>query len=201
MPKRFQMIGKKFNKLTVLEECNERKRGQKLYKCLCDCGNITYQCGHQLRISRVKSCGCTKGNIIHGKKHTRIYNIYCGIKARCYNKNNPRYKDYGERGIIMCYEWLHDFMSFYNWTMSHGYKEDLTIDRIDNDKGYSPSNCRWVDSKTQNNNQRSNVRLTYKGITKTMSEWANDLGVPYRTIGYRHRKEWEVKDVLFGKEK
>ena len=116
-------------------------------------------------------------------------------------KNHPRYKDYGKRGIIMCDEWLNDFMTFYNWSMENGYKENLTIDRIDNDKSYEPSNCRWATPKAQNNNQRSNVYLTYNGKTQSMSQWANDLNIPYRTIGYRHRKGWTDTECLFGKGK
>ena len=92
----------------------------------------------------------------HGLTHTRIYEIYRGIKTRCYNKNHHSYERYGNRGIKMCDEWLKDFLSFYKWSMDNGYTDDLSIDRIDNNKGYSPDNCRWVTIEVQSNNKCSN---------------------------------------------
>ena len=121
------------------------------------------------------------------------------IKQRCNNLNNPRYKDYGGRGITICDEWLNDFMAFYNWSVKNGYQDNLTIDRIDNNKGYSPLNCRWATINEQANNTRSNVYLTYDGKTQTMKEWVNELNVPYGTIKQRHRKGWTDKECLFGK--
>ena len=105
-------------------------------------------------------------------KHTRIYSIWCGMKARCYGKSDKNYSRYGAVGISVCDEWKDDFMSFYNWSMQNGYSDDLTIDRIDGKKGYCPENCRWVDYKVQANNTTRNRIITYNGQSKTMSEWA-----------------------------
>ena len=140
------------------------------------------------------------GKIIHGKTHTRLYNIYKGMKRRCYNKTDKDYKDYGGRDITICDEWLNDFMSFYNWSMNNGYDESLTIDRMDNNKGYSPDNCRWVDVKTQSNNTRRNVYLTYCGLTLTLAEWSRKLKVNRNTLKWRYRRGYTDKECLFGKE-
>lgn len=196
------MIGKKFGMLTVLEECEERtKHNQKIYKCQCDCGNITNVRGYKLRSGYTKSCGCLRHKpyaIKHGKRHTRLYTIWLNMNNRCCNKNAKRYDDYGARGIMVCDEWQADFMNFYNWAMDNGYRDDLTIDRIDNDKGYSPVNCRWATIKEQANNTRSNVLLTYEGKTQTMMQWSEELGIPYGTIKTRHRKNWTDEECLFG---
>lgn len=122
------------------------------------------------------------------------------MRKRCYNKRCKDYKYYGGRGIIICDEWLNSFQEFYNWSMSHNYDDTLTIDRIDNNKSYSPNNCRWVDRKTQNNNTRSNVLFTYNGKTQNMKQWADELGVNYQTARQRRHYGWSIKECLFGKE-
>lgn len=153
------MIGEKFNMLTVLEELSERKHGSRVYRCKCDCGNIKDVRSDMLKNGHVKSCGCLHTK--HGKRETKIYRIFAEMKQRCYNKNNKSYKDYGKRGIVICQEWLDDFMNFYNWAMDNNYREGLSIDRIDNDGNYEPNNCRWADRKTQNN-----TYLSYDGKLK-----------------------------------
>lgn len=133
---------------------------------------------------------------IHGKSNTRLYRTYKHMKERCYNKNDKRYKWYGRRGITICKEWLNDFQAFYDWAISNGYNDTLTIDRIDVDGNYEPDNCRWVDMKTQANNRRSNVYLTYNGKTQTMVEWSKELNIPYRTLQDRYKKGLTDIEIL-----
>lgn len=198
---KINMIDKRFGNLTVIEECEKRtKNGHIKYKCVCDCGNITHVMGTLLRTGKIKSCGCRQGNNKHGKCKTRIYHIYRGIKSRCYDKNCNGYKNYGGRGITVCDEWLNDFMNFYNWSMDNGYDDTLSIDRIDVNGNYEPSNCRWADLKVQANNKRNNVYLTYNGKTQTISQWAEELGIDCKMVQKRHHRRWSDKECLFGKE-
>lgn len=139
------------------------------------------------------------GKSTHGKCGTRLYNIFQGMKKRCYNKHRKDFYEYGGRGITICKEWLDDFMTFYDWAINNGYDDTLTIDRVDNNKAYSPDNCRWVDIKTQSNNTRKNVYLTYDGETMTLAEWSRKLNINRNTLKARHRKGWSDKDCLFGK--
>ncbi len=202
---KYNMIGKKFNRLTVLEEMPIRKDRKKVYKCRCDCGNITYAVGTRLRHGNIKSCGCLvsevskRVNTKHGKRNTRLYNIWYEMKRKCYKPNRRDYKYYGARNIKVCDEWLNNFMNFYNWSIENGYQDNLTIDRIDVDGNYEPSNCRFVDMKMQSNNRRSNVLLTYNGKTQTMAQWAEELHLSYATIKHRHARGWSDKECLFGK--
>lgn len=202
---KYNMIGKKFNKLTILEECKERKDRKKVYKCLCDCGNITNVVGTRLRSGTIKSCGCLisetskKIHTKHGKRNTKLYNIWVELKRKCYKSNRKDYKYYGARGIKVCDEWLNNFQAFYDWAVNNDYQDGLTIDRINNDGNYTPDNCHWVDMKTQSNNRRSNVLLTYNGKTQTMMQWSEELHLPYNTIKHRHQKCWTDRECLFGK--
>lgn len=129
---------------------------------------------------------------------TRLNKIFTGMKQRCYNKKNKYYKDYGGRGITICKEWLDDtvivvdghfgskgWFAFKEFSLSNGYASNLSIDRIDNNKGYSPENCRWVNAKVQSNNRRSCVILEHNGMKKNMAEWAEYLGMPYRKFKSR----------------
>lgn len=194
-------IGKKFNKLTVIEECDFRKDHKKVYKCLCDCGNITYVIGCHLRSGNTKSCGCLNfGSPKHRKSKTRLYSIYSHMKQRCYNSNDKNYKIYGGRGIRICDAWLNDFMNFHNWAYEHGYNDTLTIDRIDVNGNYEPSNCRWVNQKQQCNNKRNNILLTCNGKTQNIKQWSDELGIKYQKILMRHRRGWSDKECLLGKE-
>lgn len=200
-----QMIGKKFGRLLVLKETDERKDRRIVYKCLCDCGNITFVTGKNLRNGNTKSCGCLsvdklkQRSTIHGKTNTKLFHVWCDVRRRCNNSNRGDYKYYGGRGIKVCDEWLHDFMAFYDWAMNNGYNDNLTIDRIDVNGNYEPNNCRWITHKEQCNNRRSNVLLTYKGKTQNMTQWAKELNISYSTIKHRHSKGWNDKDCLFGK--
>lgn len=137
-----------------------------------------------------------RGNPTHHMSDSRIYKLYQNVKQRCYNKNNTNYQDYGGRGITICDEWLKDFMTFYNWAMSNGYNDNLTIDRIDNNKGYSPDNCRWVTRKQQVLNRRNNLYITYQGKTLTVSQWAEVLNIRYNTLVTRNRRGWSIDDIL-----
>lgn len=130
----------------------------------------------------------------HGMTGTRIHNIWRGMRARCYNPNVNCYKNYGGKGIQLCNEWNTSFMSFYKWAMSHGYKDNLTIDRIDVQKNYEPSNCRWLDIKSQENNRSNNRWITFKGETHTEAEWAEKIGIEKRTLNSRLvRYRWTIE--------
>lgn len=203
--KKINMIGQKFGRLTVIEECKERdKHRHILFKCVCDCGNYVNVLGTELRNGRTKSCGCLQkekakeANTKHGKRNTRLYRIYYAMINRCYRINNANYINYGGRGIVVCDEWKHNFEAFYNWAINN-YKEGLTIDRIDHDGNYEPDNCKWITYKEQNNNKRNNIKITYNGKTQTLKQWADELRVNYSTLKSRHRNKWSVKDILFGR--
>ena len=140
-----------------------------------------------------------EANLKHGLTDSRIYSIYLGMKNRCYNKNEKAYLNYGARGITICDEWLDKdsgFTAFLNWAFSNGYSDNLTIDRIDVNGNYEPSNCRWADKYTQANNKRTNKYFIHNGIKKTMTEWSRELNIPYTAIQYRLSKHKPLKEVF-----
>ena len=117
----------------------------------------------------------------HGLYKTKLYRVWEKMKSRCNNPNNRNYPDYGGRGIFICDEW-NDFVPFYEWSQENGYEEGLTIDRIDNDGGYSPDNCRWVTQTENANNKRSNKWIEWNGETKTIAQWARTMDIKYGTL-------------------
>lgn len=126
--------------------------------------------------------------------HLKVYGVLEGMKGRCYNPHNKHYKNYGGRGIKICDEWLNNSSLFIEWALKNGYKQGLTIDRIDNNKGYSPQNCRWVTRKTQQRNRRSNVYILYKGEIHCKKEWCDILGISTKAVDHcrkRYKMEWE----------
>lgn len=131
----------------------------------------------------------------HGLSGTRINQIHRAMKRRCFNSHCPEYSNYGARGITVCDEWL-SFESFCNWAMANGYTDELTIDRIDNNGNYEPSNCRWVDKFVQANNTRTNHFLTYNGKTQTVAQWARELGISHKTLENRVAQGWSDEKAL-----
>ena len=140
--------------------------------------------------------GRYKGFDIHNPSHYRLYHIWFDMKRRCYQKQNKRWEKYGGRGIEVCPEWLNNFQAFFDWSMSNGYADNLTIDRINMDGDYSPDNCRWADIIQQANNRSNNHYITYHGVTKTMMEWSKDMKLNYSTLRRRIRAGWDVEDAL-----
>jgi hypothetical protein len=136
-------IGKKYGKLTVISKYDRQNRIIR-WLCKCDCGNECIVSGVSLRSGNTKSCGCLVHK--HDSSYTRLYGIYRHMKQRCYNENADQYKYYGARGIEICSEWLNDFVVFKKWAYDNGYNDNLSIDRIDKDKNYDPTNCQWITS-------------------------------------------------------
>ena len=129
--------------------------------------------------------------------NSRLYRIYNHMKDRCYRPNDKRYRDYGGRGIVICEEWKNDYLEFKNWALANGYRDDLTIDRINNDGNYCPQNCRWVDRFVQGNNTRNNHLLTFNGETKTLSQWSRESGLKITTIYMRiYQYGWTIEEAL-----
>lgn len=160
------ITGQIFGRLTAIECVGSNNWNRCLWLCKCSCGNTKIVDGSSLRMGRTRSCGCLDrekhithpNRTTHGQCGTRIYRIWKAMKNRCLNPNTPDYKRwYGSNGITVCEEWKNDFSSFYEWSMANGYRDDLSIDRIDPSGNYEPSNCRWADAKTQANNKRKKV--------------------------------------------
>ena len=200
MRNRGDLVGKQFGRLTVIGRCNNDipQKDSKWY-CECQCGNHLIVQRSNLRSGHTQSCGCLKmdSNTTHGKCYTRLWRIWVNIKSRCENPNTPNFSNYGARGISICSEWENDFQAFYDWAMSNGYQENLTIDRIDVNGNYDPLNCRWADQITQGNNKRTNHFLTYNGKTQTIAQWANEMGIKQGTLLSRiNRLNWSVERAL-----
>ena len=198
MGKFIDLTGKKFGRLTVIERAKNKGKST-MWLCKCDCGNETIVNGSSLKKDLTKSCGCLniellrKRQITHGKTNTRLYDIWAGVKGRCLNPNMKAYELYGGRGITLCEEWQ-EFQPFYDWAMANGYSDKLSIDRINVNGNYEPSNCRWTDVETQQNNTTRNNFVTYNNETHTTSEWARILGINYHTLQTRlHRNGWSVE--------
>lgn len=160
--KPIDLTGKRFGRLTVIEKTSIDTSKEVCWLCQCDCGNITKPIrSSDLRRGDAISCGCfrkefmSKKQTVHGLENTRVYNIWNNMNYRCYNAKSNNYKYYGSRGITVCDEWRNSVKAFYDWAMSNGYSDDLTLDRIDVNGNYEPSNCRWVTMKVQNNNKRN----------------------------------------------
>ena len=192
---------KTFNRLTVIKRVEVDKK-EVYYLCKCTCGNEKIIRGKDLKYNKIKSCGClnkektTERNTKHSLRHTRIYRIWLLMKNRCLNSKYHLFKNYGGRGITICNEWKNDFMSFYNWSMNNGYEEYLTIDRINVNGDYEPSNCRWATKLQQQRNTTRLRKITYKNETHCISEWAEILGLEYNTLYYRFRRNNYSEDVL-----
>jgi hypothetical protein len=172
-------------------------RKRRFVECICECGNLFFASFDSLRSKYITACGCTKKARIIALNKSRIkkvkkvkhplYSKWRGIKSRCYNENEIGYKNWGGRGIIVCDEWLYSFSSFYDWAVSNGWQHGLTLDRINNDGNYEPSNCRWVGYDVQSRNTRVNNYITAFGETKCIKDWAEDerCSVGYTAIYYR----------------
>ena len=198
------LTGKRFGRQIALRPCGKNKYRNVLWLCKCDCGNQHIVASGKLVQGKSKSCGCyaleirskslEKHGITSGGK-PRTFVIWNGMKARCLNPKSTSYPNYGGRGIRICDQWL-NFENFHYWAISNGYRDDLEIDRIDNDGNYCPENCRWATAKEQANNTRSTVLLTYNGQTKSASEWSRITGISRNTITRRKRSGWTDEECL-----
>ena len=201
--KQLNLTGERFGKLVAIKTIGKNKNGAYLWQCKCDCGNEIIANVGNLKNGHTKSCGCLrvdrcKTNFTkHGLEHTRLYGIWSDMRLRCYDEKNIAYHRYGGRGITICDEWKNDVKAFYDWATENGYKDSLTIDRIDNDGNYCPENCRWATVKEQASNRRSNIFVTHNGKTQTMKEWANEVGIPYKVVWARVQKlGWSAERAL-----
>ena len=191
------LTGKKFGYWTVLSRAKNNQHGGSIWLCKCECGKERAVSAQGLKNGTSKSCGCHKNdyNRIHGGKGTRIYEIWRQMIYRCEKKKHHAYPKYGGRGITVCVEW-HNFVKFREWSFSNGYDNTNSIDRIDNNKGYSPDNCRWTDSVTQMNNRNICHKLKFNGEKLTISQWAKKLEIPRSTLFNRLKRGWDIKNAL-----
>lgn len=192
----------KFGRLTVIQEVGRNKSGSAKWLCKCECGGEKIVSSDSLRHGHTRSCGCIKREQnaemcrTHGETHSQLYNLWSCIKNRCYNRNEPKYANYGARGIKVCPEWEKNYPAFRDWCLTNGYSKGLTIERIDVNGDYSPSNCIFATQKVQQNNRRNNHRITYNGETKTLSQWADFLGVGYKMLEHRINRGWDVEEAF-----
>ena len=193
---RNDLTSQRFGFLKVLRRSPDKGGGKKpvvKLECECKCGkNITVK-SDSLLSGHTVSCGCKKK--IHGKSNKeRLYQTWKNMRQRCNNPNRSDYKRYGGRGIKICDEW-NDYNTFRDWALSNGYADNLSIDRIDVNGNYEPSNCRWVDDIIQANNVRSNRIITFRNSTYTMAEFARKIGISYSALQHRLDRGWSIDKI------
>lgn len=211
--RRYNLEGMTFGRLTVLERIGMRNR-MYLWKCKCECGNYTEVVTAKLISGHTRSCGCLQRDAVswrsrmwpHGPSPTKKYftedeqrlrTVLNMMRARCYNPKSSSYRLYGARGITVCDEWINSPETFVKWGIANGYRKGLSIDRIDNNKGYSPENCRWATPSEQNANRRSNVRITVDGVDDILSNWSRKTGIERNKLSRLfHKDEEAVTNVI-----
>lgn len=192
------LTGMHFGRLIAVKRA-ENKSHQVRWLCRCSCGKQVVVSKSSLRNGCTKSCGCLnkektiERNTTHNESRTRLYKIWAGMKRRCKHIKDKNYKLYGGRGIKVCEEWLNDFVAFRDWALTNGYADKLTLDRIDVNGNYEPSNCRWATTLEQANNKRNNHTVTFNGETRSIREWAILLGVNYGSLRSRIQRGWSVE--------
>ena len=207
MSKKLDLLGQRFGRLVVVESAPSKKckggQTKTVWKCKCDCGNLCYVTTQELRCGDTISCGCyaieqmVNRTTKHHMTGSRLYKIWCDMRARCSNPKEIGYHNYGGRGITICNEWLESFEHFYNWSVNNGYCDDLTIDRIDVNGDYCPGNCKWATRKERANNTRRNFYIEYNKTTHTLAEWGRILNVPPTAIRYRLKElNWSVEKTF-----
>lgn len=190
--------GETFGRLTVICQTSERnKRGDIIYRCQCQCGKEKLTTAVLLHGGHVKSCGCLRKDVpnrlTHRMSETREYRIWAEMRKRCTNRNQKTFSYYGGRGIAVCDRWS----SFENFFKDMGKcPAGFSIDRIDTNGNYEPSNCRWVDLKTQARNKRTNHLLTFNGKTQCISAWAEEIGIKRDTLKRRIYLGWSTERAL-----
>ena len=204
------LTGKVFGRLTVLKEAEERsKKGYIQWICQCSCENKTIIVvpSNRLKSKKTQSCGCLQKETIskmnkeraqysEEDRNNRLFRIWKGMLARTSYKSQKSYKDYGERGITVCDEWKNNFFIFKDWAFKNGYSDDLTIDRINNNGNYCPENCKWSTRKGQENNQRSNIIISFEGESHTAAQWAEIMGITKSCIYKRIQRKKPIEIVL-----
>lgn len=196
------LVGKQYGRLTVIKRA-ENNGSQTMWQCKCDCGKLVVVNASKLKSKHTQSCGCLQkertsiAKKTHGMSDSRLHRIWAGMKRRCYNKNDASYENYGGRGIIICDEWKDSFESFYQWAIQSGYSDRLSIDRINVDGNYEPSNCRWADKITQMNNTTLNRTFAYNGETLTVAELSRKYNIPYKLL---HKRlcylNWDIEKAI-----
>lgn len=195
-------IGERFGRYTVLAFDHKDKYKNNYFLCKCDCGKERIVRLTNLQTGEIKSCGCYKIDGTrerlekHGMSDSRLYREWACIKARCKEECNSRWKDYGGRGIIVCDEWDGSFEKFRDWALNNGYDDGLTIDRIDVNGDYTPSNCRWITNKEQQRNRRNNKTVVYKGECQTLIELCEKYDANYHLVESRLLRGWDIEKAV-----
>lgn len=194
--------GQTFNRLTALNRVEEKSK-YITYYWICECGNTLKAPAIRVVSGNTKSCGCITNerigalNRTHGESKTALYKVWKTMRARCYNTNDDSYHNYGGRGIGVCDEWRSNFVPFRDWAKANGYASGLTIERVNNNKGYSPENCVWTTRLVQCNNTRRNEKIEYMGELKTFAQWQRELGFHSGAVYARiHKLGWSIEEAF-----
>lgn len=197
-----ELLGSKYGRLTIIEDLGKTDYCRRII-AQCECGVIKKYALNELRSGGTKSCGCLLKEMAptytktHGLSKHHLYFIWHNMKCRCYDIKNAGYHNYGGRGIVVYEKWIKDFKSFFDWAIASGWQKGLTIERMNNDGNYEPSNCIWADDLTQAHNKRTNVYYTFNNITKCLKEWCTEFGLSYKVTHQRiNRDNWTPEDAI-----
>ena len=206
MGKVLELTGQRFGRLTAIRREGTSNDGKALWTCRCECGSLVTTKSTLLKSGRTRSCGCLQRETVvainkackttHLSTKSRLYSEWRGMRRRCSENNTEKCKYYADRGITVCDEWRNSFVAFRDWALANGYRDDLTIDRIDNDGNYCPENCRWTTVAEQNRNRSCTRIITHDGQTRTLAEWSKITGIAYDKLRKRIAYGWSVERAL-----